>query len=44
MVRVYDATDYAEDQGFPYWFVNGEPVFQHGNFAWTTKRICDRLT
>ena len=43
-ILVYDATVYAEDQGFPYWFVNGDPVFQHGNFARTTKRICDRLT
>jgi hypothetical protein len=43
-ILVYDATVYAEDQGFPYWFVNGEPVIQHGTFASTTKRICDRLT
>jgi hypothetical protein len=43
-VLVYDATVYAEDQGFPYWFVNGDPVSQHGNFAGTARRICDRLT
>ena len=43
-ILVYDATVYAEDQGFPYWFVNGDPVFQRGTFARTTKRICDRLT
>ena len=42
-VLVYDATVYAEDQGFPYWFVDGDPIFQHGTFAWATKRICDRL-
>jgi Ni/Co efflux regulator RcnB len=40
----YDATVYAEDQGFPYWFTNGDPVFQHGTFAWTTRRICAQLT
>lgn len=43
-ILVYDATIYAEDQGFPYWFVNGDAVFQHGTFAWTTQRICARLT
>ena len=40
----YDATVYAEDQGFPYWFVNGDAVFQRGNFARTTQRICAQLT
>jgi hypothetical protein len=43
-ILVYDATVYAEDRGFPYWFVDGDPIFQHGTFAWATKRICDRLT
>jgi hypothetical protein len=43
-ILVYDATVYAEDQGFPYWFVNGDPVFQRGTFASTTKRICAQLT
>lgn len=43
-ILVYDATVYAEDQGVPYWFVNGDPVSQHGNFAGTARRICDRLT
>ena len=42
-VLVYDATIYAEDQGFPYWFVNGDPIVQRGTFDWTTKRICARL-
>jgi hypothetical protein len=43
-ILVYDATVYAEADGFPYWFVNGDPTFQRGTFAWTAKRICARLT
>ena len=41
---VYDATVYAEADGFPYWFVNGDPTVQHGTFERTTGRICARLT
>jgi len=43
-VLVYDATVYAEADGFPYWFVEGDPVVQRGTFDWTTRRICARLT
>jgi hypothetical protein len=43
-ILVYDATVYAEDQGFPYWFVNGDAVVQRGTFSWTTRRICAQLT
>jgi hypothetical protein len=43
-VLVYDATIYAEDQGFPYWFVEGDPTIQHGTFERTTQRICAQLT
>ena len=42
-VLVYDATVYAEADGFPYWFVNGDPTFQRGTFDATAKRICARL-
>jgi hypothetical protein len=41
---VYDATVYAQHQGFAYWFVNGDPVEEHGNFDRTDERICAALT
>jgi hypothetical protein len=40
---VYDATVNAEDQGFPYWFVNGGPIAKLGTFDFTTQRICAAL-
>jgi hypothetical protein len=43
-ILVYDATVYAEADGFPYWFVNGDPTVQRGTFDWTTRRICAQLT
>jgi hypothetical protein len=42
-ILVYDATIYAEEQGFPYWFVNGDPISKLGTFDVTTKRICAAL-
>jgi hypothetical protein len=42
-VLVYDATVYAEDQGFPYWFVDGGPIQKVGLFDSTTQRICAAL-
>jgi hypothetical protein len=43
---VYDATVYAVDwdTGFPYWFVNGGPISQSGNFERETARICAALS
>jgi hypothetical protein len=32
-ILIYDGTVYAEDKGFPYWFVHGDAVFQHGTFS-----------
>jgi hypothetical protein len=43
-ILVYDATVYAIDQGFPYWFVDGDPVHKLGLFDLTTRRICAALT
>jgi hypothetical protein len=43
-VLVYDATVYAiDDQGFAYWFVNGDPISAGGNFDATAARICAAL-
>jgi len=42
---VYDATVYAvDDEGFPYWFVEGDPISMSGNFERETQRICAALT
>jgi hypothetical protein len=41
---VYDATVYASDQGFPYWFTESDPVYKLGFFDLATRRICAALT
>jgi hypothetical protein len=39
-ILVYNATVYASYEGFPYWFTDGDPVYQLGSFDLTTRRIC----
>jgi hypothetical protein len=43
-ILVYDATVYASNEGFPYWFVGGEPIYKLGLFDLATRRICRALT
>lgn len=43
-ILVYEATVYASDQGFPYWFLNGDAVRSLGTFDLTARRICAALT
>jgi hypothetical protein len=43
-VLVYNATIYSVDQGFPYWFVEGDPISKLGLFDFTTHRICSALS
>jgi hypothetical protein len=43
-ILVYDATVYASNEGFPYWFVAGDPVHKLGLFDLASRRICAALT
>jgi hypothetical protein len=41
---VYNGLVYAiDDDGIPYWAVEGDPISMGGNFDGTTRRICAAL-